>query len=90
MAHTPGPWEWNGGYPQTVVGNDDGLVHIAETFYEPDAPPHPNLLLITAAPDLLAALEEHLRLWGPDQDMPSFNEAIEQARAAVAKARGQD
>jgi hypothetical protein len=47
-----------------------------------------NRRLIAAAPDLLAAAEEHLRLWGPGQDMPDFTAAIEQLRNAVAKAKG--
>ena len=88
---TPGPWDWTGGYPQTVVGNDDGLVVVAQTFYEPDAPPHPNLLLILAAPDLLEALEAlSAGMSSADDTRPLVLGAeVARARAAIAKAKGE-
>jgi hypothetical protein len=47
---------------------------------------HPDARLIAAAPDLLEAL--HALLFTAD-DSPSYDAAITQARAAIAKAEGQ-
>jgi len=95
--HTPGPWRVTGG--PTPRGNAagvcsvDGLhvtdVHGYGTSIETD---HANARLIAAAPDLLAALENVSakleRLCGV-----SYPDAIaldlSQARAAIARAKGQ-
>lgn len=81
---TPGPWE---AVCCSITKEVDGIaVEVAVVLrWFPEF--HANAQLMAAAPDLLAALEEHLRLWGADQDMPDFTDAIEQARAAVKKAR---
>jgi uncharacterized cupin superfamily protein len=53
-----------------------------------------NARLIAAAPDLLAALEElyeaHQLVEHGDEDYPRLEAAQAQARAAIAKAKGED
>ena len=86
--HTPRPWEalltsdggaYVGPAPASVGG---AIIMVGGDNRAADA------RLAAAAPEMYAALKEHLRLWGADQDMPSFNEAIERAQAAIAKAEG--
>ena len=87
--HTPGPWtvrderqiapNQRGAYPFYI---DEGPAHrIAGVRFEADA------RLIAAAPDLLAALEEAV----PAMTVPGYDseEAIDLARDAIAKARGE-
>ena len=77
--HTPGPWGFQGGsamngFPVLLLYGQDGK-SIGHTLRADDA------LLITAAPDLLAAL----------QNILAFNLGIDgadAARAAIAKATG--
>jgi hypothetical protein len=86
-AHTPGPW---------VVHEDDmGLSIHARDLLVADLVQHDevdaNAALISAAPDLLAALE---RLLEHGERLNIYSQAgedaqvIAQAKAAVAKARG--
>jgi len=96
--HTPGP------FPLTIQGRGPFIIatnqgnHYATT-HDPEA-----ARLIAAAPDLLAALEtlhlayveEMLNFYGlaedslSDLDMePEERAAIDRARAAIAKARGE-
>jgi hypothetical protein len=94
MSHTPGPW---------VVGNQDPLNFGKQRgngtepigfVYGPSFPERSelgrealsNARLIAAAPELLEAL--HALLFTAD-DSPSYDAAITQARAAIAKAEGQ-
>ena len=49
-----------------------------------------NARLISASPDLLAALVEYMRTCPADEDLtPAFQAATNAARAAIAKAIGQ-
>ena len=105
MKHTEGPWEVDGfaivGGGQTIclMGEIDGF----ERGYAPCKNDGPNSKLITAAPDLLAALGRLDAYWletfpgGPDGDV-SYAGGIGQLadecvdlwrdiRAAIAKAR---
>lgn len=85
-THTPGPWalcydtrprmEWN----ITVVRENDR--NYAVCFMTSDGPSEANARLITAAPDLLAALKGVLRV--ADRATDEFDAA----RAAIAKAEG--
>lgn len=93
--HTEGPWEVDGfaivGGGQTIcmMGEIDGF----ERGYTPCKNDGPNGKLITAAPDLLAALKDALRSsrkdfkTGPDGDR-QHREAYAEQFAALAKARG--
>lgn len=102
-AHTPGPWivrKHNDGH-QIWHEPGDGLrsliVPIINDFdicEEHGGDSLSNAALIASAPDLLAALvdAEFLmrqagKIPGPMQD--SFNRSAEDARAAIARARGQ-
>ena len=91
--HTPGPWlQWAG--TNVIItkhsgGPDPEDLRICEvaTNTRRDEGRH-NVNLICAAPDLLAALEELLRVHvGPklNDEGPSYR-AVQQARAALAKA----
>lgn len=56
---------------------------------EPDLTPHPDAILIAAAPEMLAALE---LLFADVQDYEAWQRpchAVDVARAAIAKARGE-
>ena len=88
-THTPAPWRWDG---DSIVGPDDAVVlhldYTHATHGNPDlvAPNSRNEDLIIAAPDLLAALERLLAF----VPVVYRNDPIcEQARAAIAKARGE-
>lgn len=85
-GYTPGPWSaWDRGIGWEVHGADGEAINsgFRETFSREDA------ALISAAPDLLAALIA-LRdeLSGVDRWWGSLREAAEAADAAIAKAEG--
>ena len=80
MKHTPGPWtckvtDYAGQYliPETseVMGKEDAA----------------NARLIAASPELLAALEAVCDGWENWADTAKIDAAIDQASAAIAKAR---
>lgn len=90
-AHTPGPWGyWADGYGDYHIGPlAGGMVAGVFSRNGDDA------RLITAAPDMLAALEATLaglEAWveiaDDDDKRDSDNEAIAMARVAIAKAKG--
>lgn len=76
--HTPGPWTVNGG-DDVWIGNRT-CVHIGD---EDDA------RLIAAAPDLLEVLKSLLDMDISYRRGPVVQEAVEKARAAIAKATGE-
>ena len=93
MKHTPGPWinhgriPQNGGLPHSSVGAKTLLARVYSEAYGDIKQEAANARLIAAAPDLLEALNAMLTHMGMDEDewsKPTF----EQARAAIAKARG--
>jgi hypothetical protein len=88
VTHTPGPWTWDRdetamqefrGYSISVPANDGSrVVLIPPECIEDEA----DARLIAAAPDLLAVLE----------DLMTYDETTaksEEARAALAKAKGE-
>ena len=97
--HTPGPWyadrrghiwRYGGG-----VAGDKPLAAVSRGWYGEDESGYPveaNARLIAAAPDLLAVVEEAIRLYGKPGgpwNVPSDPGGwIARAQAAVAKARG--
>jgi len=83
VKHTPGPWRVN----HRCV-EDEARNAIASVYRNVDGTGHnkANARLIAAAPDLLAACEAILSGWG-HQD--GVSRAVEKARAARAKARGE-
>ena len=83
--HTPGPWrldEYKGGRRIVVDGNPPIPIQI---FYH-----HGNALLCAAAPDLLKALEDLVRLVQTEYENPRNVVSGQQLRAleAIAKAKG--
>jgi hypothetical protein len=89
--HTPGPWYYDG-----ISGTDAHIIHvcegeIAEAFRDAvgAGPAEANARLIAAAPDLLAALEEMCEGWPPQNPDSPYFATYNQARAAIAKARGE-
>ena len=94
--HTPGPWNRNIApatkYCVIFAGRNEHIASIRHCKEGDEAEANHNL--ITAAPDLLAALEDSefllrkaAQVSGPIQD--SFRRSAEDARAAIAKARGE-
>lgn len=93
MKHTDGNWEIDG---MNVVVRGRGVVATIQTpqnggTFDCEG----NKSLISAAPDLLAALEDRMSLWG-SRDATSHSkkaqgrraESWERAALAVAKAKG--
>jgi hypothetical protein len=94
-SHTPGPWRVDArkkegtskGYAYVLVRANGALGQVATVFENHE----PNARLIAAAPDLLAALRECVRLLhnyhtGDDSDLGELAAgAEERARAAIAK-----
>jgi hypothetical protein len=88
MSHTPGPWKIGTPPPngEQTIGNSQGLmVAVATTGF--NVPTLANARLIAAAPELLEALESMVEM----VEMNGFGKAyaMDIARAAIAKARGQ-
>lgn len=92
-THTPGPWtraKRQGGIAiehreEKPYGWAQSEVALVYPLAMPDRKTgDANARLIAAAPDLLAALENLMPLWSSGIDEPW----VEQARAAIAKAKG--
>lgn len=96
MTHTPGPWEANdtdGEHHAIVSPTDESPDHFTVICIGPNAATeNANARLISAAPDLLAALEDcvgildHLLRLSP---VHGYRRDIAAARAAIAKAKGE-
>lgn len=89
--HTPGPWysEMNvDGEINTWAFDDPGSprIGVAKAYKNKNA--EANARLIAAAPDLLAALERVLECRRFKISLDTNAAALEQARAAIAKAKG--
>lgn len=74
QAHTPGPWESEGGRVWQKGDFDEPIAYVE---HEPDAQ------LMAAAPAMLAALREVEQAWCGDSDMAS---AVDSALLAIAAA----
>ncbi len=97
MPHTPGPWQTNGAinYSETIPANvevsgQDGVKRVALCFYgETNQERIANARLITAAPDLLAALEfllaDYTAIEG--ERLTASMVPADKARTAIAKAK---
>ena len=90
--HTPGPWSFydcaaygshitRGGIGGQMIASVQPYVGISADAYKA------NRALISAAPDMLAALEA-VATWVNQKPQPHPFDAWEMARAAIAKARG--
>ena len=88
--HTPGPWSAF----FDVVNNHTNILKIGKTtdllFSLPGHDKHdPNVRLITAAPELLEALEEAVEIFGENSGSWDGDLWLEIAKNAIAKARGE-
>ena len=83
MAHTPGPWQV-GQYPW-LIETEDGE-EIAQVPAD-EGKWRGNAALISAAPDLLAALKESIQS-SPYHGEPEETVFLRHACAAIAKAEG--
>lgn len=92
-THTPGPWSVEDG----SILAAEVCVAVIEDRGGYQAPPEQrraNANLIVAAPDLLAALENivprfHKCCVAMGSDVEFVDEAVKDARAAIAKAKGE-
>lgn len=94
--HTPGPWFCENGDNQWRVWDDEGWACICDvhTGVEPDPSGATHARLIAAAPDLLAACQMFAEAedlarsskWG---GFGLYVDAMQLARAAIAKAKGE-
>ena len=86
--HTPGPWIWSAGLSIWRESDSQIVSSVAcDSVFNPTEEEVSNARLISAAPDLLAALESLL----DDADVCEVagDDAIRQARSAIAKASGE-
>lgn len=105
VKHTPGPWltQWEHDGDESIWSRDGGMHMIATCHAEDDRviPAKANARLIAAAPDLLEALEAHQGVsqllaeleFCLDEERGEIERQLrdieEQARAAIARARGE-
>ena len=92
-AHTPGPWR--AGASTFYPGLDGPLTMRVYTDHQPTEFEvtgdniAANACLIAAAPDLLDALTECVALMHADNPADGWADAIDTARAAIARATGE-
>lgn len=87
-GYTPGPWEAYevlNGVPHTEIREENFGTLKAQFFGEDH---RKNAVLCAAAPELLAALERVLECRRLRISLDTNAGAVEQARAAIAKAKG--
>ena len=89
-THTTGPWtlrraQFSFGW--VVLGKGKRVAMLSE-LDEETSENTANAVLISAAPDLLEALEAVLA-WGTDENYVRASESAAKARAAISKAKGQ-
>ena len=87
MSHTPGPWNLEHGHRGFVI--TDGVYDVAVVRDFGNEDNKANAILISAAPDLLAALKAIVEAWEVTGGMCFKNNEIGNARAAIAKAKGE-
>jgi hypothetical protein len=86
MAHTPGPWRY--GELSECILTERG--HCVASIAESDLDARQaNARLMAAAPDLLEALSNITECAEAGTDGANMDLWISQARAAIAKARGE-
>ncbi len=85
-AHTEGPWATEGRDSawDILAPNDTRIASVWRLRTKGAA----DARLISAAPDLLAALESLLDMVKPYDGLPDSRKSVLQARAAIAKAKG--
>jgi hypothetical protein len=86
MSYTPGPWpyRWRKGFIRIVGSDGEDIARIHPSLRE-----EVNARLISAAPDLLAALQEAINVIEYIKPEGNGNGTIIRGRAAIAKAIGE-
>lgn len=96
-THTPGPWvvHESGGFCYIrPADHEPGVMAVAQVCKRPNYEQKPNARLISAAPEMLAALERLQAILCDPDGNPSFTGSdgdraeAREAFAAIAKARG--
>ncbi|MHC3750729.1 hypothetical protein ACYKDZ_17815 [Stutzerimonas stutzeri] len=88
-VHTPGPWSFRGCDGGWAIDFNEDQEQVVDYVYE-----EADARLIAAAPELLEALEDIANDYAERFDMdsqstnPGMKVVVENARAALAKARG--
>lgn len=88
-GHTPGPWSFRGCDGGWAIDFNEDQEQVVDYVYE-----EADARLIAAAPELLEALEDIANDYAERFDMdsqstnPGMKVVVENARAAIAKARG--
>ena len=87
--HTPGPWRIGAPPPngEQTIGNSQGLM-VAIATTGAGIPTNANARLISAAPDLLEALQAIVSTCSVRIDDPRIDH-FDAARRAIAKAKGE-
>lgn len=91
--HTPGPWFvrkidlYEGGEGVEVVAVDGEVICNNQTYYPQELDPR-NASLIAAAPELLEALQNMVRLYYSEDRQDAPGQYARAAVAAIAKATG--
>lgn len=86
--HTPGPWTANGSETTSVTWVSNSKGHRICTMQRSEFD-WSNALLIAASPNLLVALEAIIKMIGPYAGQGRMDAEISNARAAIAKAKGE-
>lgn len=87
MKHTPGPWftvDHSDGW--TIQTKPEGVGYCIAMQYGDS--PKENAILLSAAPDLLAAAKAFVEAWDKCLQLEKTDVALRLARAAIAKAEG--
>ena len=87
--HTPGPWTTGRAINSVDTGKYSWICPFGASSKKQVEEITANAKLIAAAPDLLAALDDMVKLIGPYAGQGRMDEEICKARAAIAKARGE-
>jgi len=93
--HTPGPWHVGSDGPDPDIYDAEGycvVYQVCSGAHDENDDGRTNAALIAAAPDLLAALEAITKTHADAcgfSDWEPATDVIERARAAIAKARGE-
>lgn len=98
--HTPGPWRYipnlrftsegqneDYAYPYLIYAGAEFIAQVATDQMCEETADEANARLLTAAPDLLAALKELVPATG-SLDASRYIRALDAAQAAIAKAEG--
>lgn len=87
--HTPGPWTTGRAINTVDIGKFSFICPFGANSADQVAEIKANARLISAAPDLLAALEAIVKMISPYSGQGRMDTEISAAHAAIAKAKGE-